>query len=80
MNSAVAKMGDRLATIDEPKIGGAVPLFVGGGLGAHLTQCRLGKGLPPYHVASSSIQPFGHNRHGPKIGSFAPFVGSSVPM
>ena len=38
------------------------------------TQCRLGRGLPPYQVASSSIQSFGHNRHGPKIGCCAPFV------
>ena len=27
------------------------------------TQCGLGPGLLPYQVASSSIQPFGHNRH-----------------
>jgi len=32
----------------------------------HLTQCGLGWGLLPYQVASSSIQPFDHNRHGPK--------------
>jgi len=38
----------------------AVPLSVGE-LGAHLTQYRLGRGLPPYQVASYSIQPFGHN-------------------
>jgi len=48
-----------------PKIGGLRPY---GGLGPHLTQCRLGRGLAPYQVASWSIQPFGHNRHGPKIG------------
>jgi len=28
----------------------------------------LCRGLPPYEVDSRSIQPFGHNRHGPKIG------------
>ena len=28
----------------------------------------LGRGLLPYQVACSSIQPFGHNRHEPKIG------------
>ena len=27
-----------------------------------------GWGLPPYQVASWAIQPFGHNRHRPKIG------------
>ena len=40
--------------------GPAVSLSVGE-LGPHLTQCRLGRGLPPYQVASWSIQPFGHN-------------------
>ena len=28
----------------------------------------MGWGLSPYQVASWSIQPFGHNRHGPKTG------------
>jgi len=37
-----------------------VPLW-GKELGHHLTQCHLGRGLPPYQVASWSIQPFGHN-------------------
>jgi len=39
-----------------------------GELGPRLTQCDLGRGLLPYQVASSPIQPFGHNRHGPKLG------------
>ena len=39
-----------------------------GELGPRLTQCGLGRGLLPYQVASSSIQPFGYNRHGPKTG------------
>jgi len=56
-SSAVAEMGDRLATIGMGrKVGGAaVPLSTM----CPLTQCRLG--LPPYQVASWSIQPFGHN-------------------
>ena len=29
---------------------------------------EVGLGLPPYQVASGSMQPFGHNRRGPKIG------------
>jgi len=54
--SAVAEMGDRLATIDMgQKVGAAVPLFGKGELDSHLTQCRLGRSLPPYQVASSSI-------------------------
>jgi len=41
------------------KIGeGAPPHFWGGRLGTHLTQTRLGWGLPPYQVASWCIQPF----------------------
>jgi len=39
------------------------------------TQCRLGRGLPPYKVVSWCIQPFGHNRHGPKIRGLCPFLG-----
>jgi len=38
-----------------------VPLSVGGQLGPHLKQCRLGRGLPLYQVAYWSIQPYGHN-------------------
>jgi len=35
-------------------------------LGSYLTQCGLGRGLPPYQMASWSIQPFGQNKRGPK--------------
>jgi len=38
-----------------------------GGAGSSLTQCLLGWGLPVFQVVSWYIQPFGHNRHGPKI-------------
>ena len=41
-----------------PKIG---VLSEKGKLGPHLTQYRLGRGLPQYQVAYLSIQPFGHN-------------------
>jgi len=58
-SSAVAQMGDRLATIDMcRKWGGAAVGARSGPLGPHLTQCGLGRGLPLYQVASSSIQPF----------------------
>ena len=52
--SAVAEMGDRLATIDmSRKVGGGGLLCpFPGGMGPHLTQRRLGRGLPPYQVAS----------------------------
>jgi len=52
------------------------------GVGSPLTQCRLGRGLPQYQVASWSIQPFGHNRHWPKIGGgeLCPFMrGAGSP-
>jgi len=37
----------------------------------------LGRGLPPYQMASQSIQPFGHNRYGPKIGGCALWGGGA---
>jgi len=51
-------------------------------LAPHLTQCRVGRGLPPYQVASWSMQPFGHNRRGPKIGRAPPLLrgGGWVPI
>ena len=74
-SSAVAEMGDRLATIDMGWRGGLLCSFPGGGAGRHQTQCGLGRYLLPYQVASWSIQPFGHNRYGPNIGDSAPFLG-----
>jgi len=35
--------------------------FGGGELGLHLKQCGQGRGLPPCHVSSWSVQPFDHN-------------------
>ena len=63
-------MVDHLATIDIGRKGGSAVSLSGRvrELDPHLTQCHLGRGLPPYQVASWSILPFGHNRHGPKIG------------
>jgi len=57
------------------KDGGLLYLFWGE-LGLHLTQCRLGEGLPPHQVPSWSIQPCAHNRHGPKIEG----GGGAVPL
>jgi len=37
-------------------------------MGPRLVQCGLHRGLLLYQAASSSIQPFDHNRHGPKMG------------
>ena len=66
-------MGDRSSTIDiSRKLGGAVPLFGEGEQRPHRTQYGLGWGLPPWQVSSWSIQPFDHNRHGPKLGVVVP--------
>ena len=56
--------------------------FMGGELGPHLTQCRVGRRLPAYQAASWSMQPFGHNTRGPKIGGSGPFWGGEdwVPI
>jgi len=64
-----------MATIDmDWKEGGAaVQCIFRGELGPRLVQCGLGRGVLPYQVASSSIQPFGHNGHGQKL------VGVGVP-
>jgi len=47
--------------------GAAVPLSRSE-LGPSFAQCSLGRGLLPYQLASSPIQQYGHNRHGPKTG------------
>jgi len=51
--SAVAEIGDRLATTDMDQKVGAVSLL--GELSPHLTQCGLGWGLPPYQLLPSGI-------------------------
>jgi len=53
-------MGDRGHNRHGPKRGRPCPFHGGGELGPRLTQCGLGRGLLPYQVASSSIQPFGY--------------------
>ena len=63
-------MGNCFATTDMGrKFGGCVP-FWGGGAGSPSNTCR---GLSPCQVTCWSIQPFGHNRHGSKIGGLCPF-------
>jgi len=56
---------------------GAVLLW---GVCPRVTQCGLVRGLPSYQVPSWSIQPFGHNTHGPKIGGYAPFLGGNCTV
>jgi len=52
-------------------------MALSGWVSRHLTQCGQDRGLPPYQVASWSIQPFGHNRHRPKIGGCCALFGDS---
>jgi len=69
-SSAVAEMGNRLATIDMGrndmgrKVGDAVPISVGE-LGPHLTQWRLGRGLPStkWHLDPSNRLATIHQRY-----------------
>jgi len=80
-SSAVAEMGDRLATRDIGRKEGAAVPPLEGVLGLHLAQCGLGRGRPPCHVASWSIQPFGHNTRAEKWGGTVPrFGGSWIPI
>jgi len=51
-SSAVAELGDRLATIGMGRKWAGAALGAGSPLGPHLTQCGLGRGLPLYQVAS----------------------------
>ena len=51
-SSAVAEMGDRLATIDMAEEWGGAAVGAGSPLDPHLTQCGLGRGLPLCQVAS----------------------------
>ena len=80
-SSAVAEMGDRGYNRHGPKRGGGCCAPFAGSWDPRLIQCGLGQDPFPYQVASSSIHPFGHNRHiqpfghnghWPKIGGCAP--------
>ena len=57
-----------MATIDMGRKEGDRAPFTGGALGPRLTKCGLGRGLLPYQVASSSIQPFGYKAVGQILG------------
>jgi len=56
-------MGDRARAVGR-KAGGCCAPF----RGSSSNTTSPGQGLPPYQVVSWSIQPFGHNRYGPKVG------------
>jgi len=67
------------ATVDMgQKVGGAVPLS--GVAESVFNTMSPRRGLSPYQMVPSSIQPFGLNRHGPKIRDCAPLGGNWVPM
>ena len=73
-SSAVAEMGDRGHNRHGPKRGRE--------LRPRIVQCGLGRGLLPFQAASSSIQPFGHNRHGDMgqnwVRWVCPFSGGKI--
>jgi len=72
----------RWATIDMGRKVGVVPLFREGEAGSPSNTMSPGPTpIPPYQVTSSSNQPFGHNRHEPKIEVLCPFreVGAGSP-
>jgi len=56
-----------------PKIRQLCPFT--GELGPHLTQCGLGRGLPPYQMASWSSSRLATTDMGRKLGGCAPFFG-----
>jgi len=60
-----------------PKIGGCAPFLGGGGAGSPSNTMSLGsRSTFLLRVASWSIEPFGHNRYGPRIGGgLCPFKG-----
>jgi len=63
------------------KMGEELDILRSSSFGHQRTQCCLGRGLPPSQMASWSIQPFGHNRHGPKTGGLSrlcPFWGGGA--
>ena len=59
----------RLATIDMGRKLGEYAPSPEGELGPHLSQCGQSRGLPSCHVLYRFMQPFGHNKHGPKKGA-----------
>jgi len=85
-SSAVADMGDRLATIDMGRRGGCCAPFRGGGAGPHLTQCGLGPWADiclrtKWHLHPSS--PLATIDVGQKVGVLYSFLGgpgsTSIP-
>jgi len=73
-SSAVAEMCDRGHNRHGPKRGGAVPLSRSAGNPSNtMWPAPMSTSVP---VASSSIQPFGHN----SIGCHSPHIGKSVPI
>ena len=75
--SEIAEISDRLATRDmgRKERRSAVPYWWGLGPHTCITQRDQGWGLPPYQVASSSIQPFRHNTCAEKWGLLCPPLG-----
>ena len=82
-SSAVAEMGDRLATIDirqNVRGGCCAPFRERGAAGSPSN--TISPGPRSTSIASGilihpAVWPFGHNGHGPKIGACAPLLGGA---
>jgi len=62
-------MGDHLATVDMGrKVGALLCPFPWRELGPRLTQCHLGRGLPPYQVVPDPSSHFATIDIGRKVG------------
>jgi len=66
--SAIAKMGDRFATIDMDQSSQKDP---------HLTQCGLDRGLPPYQVAFYPSSSLATTDMGQKLWETVPLCGGA---
>ena len=65
-------MGDRLTTMDIGQKEGVLCPFRGE-LGPHLTQCGLGRDLPPYQVDLDTSSCLAITNMSRKLGGCAPF-------
>jgi len=80
-SSAVAEMGDRLATIDiGRKVGAAVPLSVGGKLSPHLTNAAWEEAYLRTKWHHNPSSPLATTDMDQKLGAVPLFLGSWVPI
>jgi len=68
----------RLATIDMGRKWGAPPLFGEGEVGSHLTQCRLGRGVPPCQAHLDPCSRLATIDMGRKLGELCSLLGRGL--